>query len=160
MLDFIWKGSAELKITGIQAKFKMKYRCLWNSNAPFPNMTFDLDLWPTDMKINRDHLVIKDYLPTKFEALRAKPSWVISCTMLRETDIPTDRWTDGPTCVTPFSKGGGGINIWIRWESNHWLSNRTSRPLDLIQGQCILIRQYIFVDAWLNIELWGQTFSY
>ena len=33
---------------------------------PFPNMTFDLDLWPTDLEINRDHLLIKDYLPTKF----------------------------------------------------------------------------------------------
>ena len=33
--------------------------------SPFPNMTFDLDLWPTDLKINRDHLLIKDYLPTK-----------------------------------------------------------------------------------------------
>ena len=41
---------------------------------PFPNMTFDLDLLPTDLKINRDHLLIKDYLPTKFEASRAKPS--------------------------------------------------------------------------------------
>ena len=52
------------------------------------------DLWPTDLKINRDHLLIKDYLPTKFEASGAKPSWVISCTRLRETDIPTDRPTD------------------------------------------------------------------
>ena len=85
---------------------------------PFPNMTFDLDLWPTDLKINRDHLLIKDYLPTKFEASGAKPSWVISCTRLRETDIPTDGPTDGPTdrptCATqyapPFSKGG--INMW------------------------------------------------
>ena len=41
---------------------------------PFPNMTFDLDLWPTDLKINRDHLLIKDYLPTKFEASGTKPS--------------------------------------------------------------------------------------
>ena len=31
---------------------------------PFPNMTFDLDLWPTDLKINRDHLLIKEYLTT------------------------------------------------------------------------------------------------
>ena len=38
------------------------------------------DLWPTDLNINRDHLLIKDYLPTKFEASGAKPSWVISCT--------------------------------------------------------------------------------
>ena len=43
-------------------------------------MTFDLDLWPTDLKINRDHLLTKDYLPTKFEASGAKRSWVISCT--------------------------------------------------------------------------------
>ena len=73
---------------------------------PFPNMTFDLDLWPTDLKNNRDHLLIKDYLPSKFEAFGAKPSWVISCTRLRDTDIPTYR----PTCATqyapPFSKGG------------------------------------------------------
>ena len=42
--------------------------------------TFDLDLWPTDLNINRDHLLTKDYLPTKFEASGAKRSWVISCT--------------------------------------------------------------------------------
>ena len=81
---------------------------------PFPNMTFDLDLWPTDLKINRDHLLIKDYLPTKFEASGAKCSWVISCTRLRATDIPTDRPTYRPTCAMqyapPFSKGG--INIY------------------------------------------------
>ena len=38
------------------------------------------DLWPTDLKINRDHLLTKDYLPTKFGASGAKRSWVISCT--------------------------------------------------------------------------------
>ena len=43
-------------------------------------MTFDLDLWPTDLNINRGHLLIKDYLPTNFEASGAKRSWVISCT--------------------------------------------------------------------------------
>ena len=43
-------------------------------------MTFDLDLWPTDLNINRGHLLIKDYLPTKFEASGAKRSWIISCT--------------------------------------------------------------------------------
>ena len=43
-------------------------------------MTFDLDLWPTDLKINRDHLLTKVYLPTKFEASGAKRSWVVSCT--------------------------------------------------------------------------------
>ena len=43
-------------------------------------MTFDLDLWPTDLNINRGHLLIQDYLPTKFEPSGAKRSWVISCT--------------------------------------------------------------------------------
>ena len=43
-------------------------------------MTFDLDLWPTDLNINRDHLLTKDYLPTKFEASGVKLSGVISCT--------------------------------------------------------------------------------
>ena len=51
-------------------------------------MTFDLDLCLNDLNINRDHLLIKDYLPTKC-------SWVISCTSLRETDRRTDRQTDG-----------------------------------------------------------------
>ena len=53
-------------------------------------LTFDLDIWPTDLNINRDHLLIKDYLPTKFGASGVKRSWVISCTRLRDTDIPTD----------------------------------------------------------------------
>ena len=46
---------------------------------PFPNiwtigLTFDLDLWPTDLIINRDPLLNKDYLPTKFEACGEKHS--------------------------------------------------------------------------------------
>ena len=45
------------------------------------------DLWPTDLNINRGHLLIKDYLPTKFEACGAKHSGVISCTRLRDTDM-------------------------------------------------------------------------
>ena len=51
-------------------------------------MTFDLDLWPTDLNINRDHLLIKDYLPTKFEASEAKHSWVFSCTRYGESTWP------------------------------------------------------------------------
>ena len=43
-------------------------------------MTFDLDFWPNDLNINSGHVLIKDYLPTKFEACGAKRSWVISCT--------------------------------------------------------------------------------
>ena len=78
-------------------------------------MTFDLG--PTDLKINRGHLLTKDYLPTKFEASWAKHSWVISCTRLKDTDIPTDRPTYRPTgakqYAPPFSKGGI-----IKWPGN------------------------------------------
>ena len=70
-------------------------------------MTLDLDLWPTDLNINRGHLLIQDYLPTKFEASGAKGSWVISCTRLRDTDIQTDRPTDMCKAICPsFFKGG------------------------------------------------------
>ena len=50
--------------------------------------TFDLE--PTDLKINRDHLLILDYLnlPTKFEACRTKHCWVITCTRYRRSTWP------------------------------------------------------------------------
>ena len=51
-------------------------------------MTFDLDLWPTDLTIDRDHLLIKDYLPTKFEASVAKRCWVIRCTRFERLTWP------------------------------------------------------------------------
>ena len=70
-----------------------------------------LDLWPTDLNMNRDHLLIKDYPLTKFGASGAKRSWVISCTRLRDIDVPTDIPTYRPTCATqyapPSSKGRG-----------------------------------------------------
>ena len=73
----------------------------------------DLWPWPTDLKINRDHLLIKDYLPTKFEASGAKRSWVISCTRLRATDIPTYRHTDRQvqSNMPSFFKGGHNHQI-------------------------------------------------
>ena len=51
-------------------------------------MTFDLDLWPTDLTINRDHLLIKDYLPTRFEPSWAKRCWVIRCTRFERLTWP------------------------------------------------------------------------
>ena len=63
------------------------------------------DLWPTDLNINRDHVLIKDHLPTKFDASWAKPSGVISCAKLRETNIPTYRPTCAKQYALPSSKG-------------------------------------------------------
>ena len=59
----------------------------------FPNirrvgLTFDLDLLPTDLNVHRDHLLIKDYLPTKFEASGAKCSRVIRCTRFERLTWP------------------------------------------------------------------------
>ena len=52
-----------------------KYRCLWNTNAPFPQLIENrLDIWPTNLNNDRDHLLIKDNLPTKFEASGANRS--------------------------------------------------------------------------------------
>ena len=78
------------------------------------------DLWPTDLNINWDYLVnllIKDYLPTKFEAPGAKRSWVISCTRLRETNIPTDRQTDMSKAICPSFFEGGHKDIILVYEN-------------------------------------------
>ena len=122
---------------------------------PFPNMTFDLDLWPTDLKINRDHLLIMDYLPTKFEASGTKPSWVISCTRLRETDIPTDGPTDRPTdrhvqrnMPLLFQRGGGHKKLkkytWSRFyewnfEIHKFLEFLTINKLEIVGRYLLLV---------------------
>ena len=46
---------------------------------PFPNISRIIKAWPLTWK-NRNHLLIMDYLPTKFEASGGKRSWIISCT--------------------------------------------------------------------------------
>ena len=55
-------------------------------------MTFDLG--PTDLNINRDHLLIKDYLPTKFEAPGAKAFLSYQLHKVKGERL-TDRQTDG-----------------------------------------------------------------
>ena len=110
--------------------------------APFPNLsriglTFDLDLWPTNLNIDRNHLLSKDYLPTKFEASGVKRSWVISCTRLRETDIPTegpmDRLTDTCKAICPSFFKGGGHNYNQHDFCTDTFSKRNSWNLDLFK---------------------------
>ena len=60
---------------------------------PLPNtwrvcLTLNLALWPTDLNINRDHLIIKNYVPSKFEASGAKHCWVTSFTRCRRLTWP------------------------------------------------------------------------
>ena len=54
----------------------------------------DLWPWPADLSINRDHLLTKDYLPTKFEASGAKCCWVISCTRCGRLTWPLTYWPE------------------------------------------------------------------
>ena len=74
-----------LKLLG-QSVLELSVAQVWETD-----MTFDLDLWPTDLNIDGDHLLIKDYLPTKFEASGAKRSWVsYSLHKVWETDMTFD----------------------------------------------------------------------
>ena len=54
----------------------------------------DLWPWPTDLKINRYHLLIVDYPPTKFEACRIKHCWDICCTSYRRSTWPLTYWPE------------------------------------------------------------------
>ena len=72
---------------------------------PFPNisrigLTFDLDLSPTDLNIDRGHVLIKDYLPTKIEAYEAKHSWAISCTKYGRPTWPLTLTSDLRTWIS------------------------------------------------------------
>ena len=109
----------------------------------------DLWPWPTDLNINRGHLLIQDHLPTKFEASGANGSWVISCTRLRDTDIQTDRptyrQTDMCKAICPsFFKGGhkyelngkcyknvlnlisGANPTMTGWDGHIWMGDKTN----------------------------------
>ena len=48
-------------------------------------LTFDLDFRPTDLKIDRDHLLIKDNPTIKFESSLAERSRVMRCTRLERS---------------------------------------------------------------------------
>ena len=84
---------------------------------------FDLEIWPTDLNINRDHL-IKDSLPTKYEASGEKCSRVFRCISrggpiwpfdldIWPTDLNISRnhllvkdSTNRPTCAKQYCRRG------------------------------------------------------
>ena len=91
----------------------------------------DLWPWPTDLNINRDHLLMKDYLPTKFEASQAKCSRVISVTRLRDTDWRTDRQVQSNMSHPSLKEGGGGAKkVWMsRTQKRDWWENHFIYPI-------------------------------
>ena len=90
------------KFEAFEAKRSWVISCISYVNLWAINMTFDLDLWPTYLNINKDHLLILDYLPTKFEACRTKHCWVISCTSYGQSTWPLTLTFD---LLTWISKG-------------------------------------------------------
>ena len=79
------------------------------------------DLWPSDLNIDRDHLLIMDYLPTKFEVNEARGCWIIGCTSC--FFFGGGGATDGPTTCAkqyaPYFFRRGAINmnseVWSLW---------------------------------------------
>ena len=64
----------------------------------------DLDLWPSDLKINRGHLLVMGNVPTKFHKPRLIPSQVIDRTRITgRTDHPI-------TGCSPLFKWGHNKN--------------------------------------------------
>ena len=96
-------------------------------------MTFDLDLWPTDLNINRDHLLIKDCIPIKFELVGHR---VIICT----------RWRR----LTWISIG----IMWLRFRSC-WniLSKLDLAPVNFRNRTFMAIKliQYTYIFKWCYI---------
>ena len=75
----------------------------WHDLWPWP--------WPTDLNINRGHLLIKDYLPTKFLSFWGKVFLSYQLHKVkgyRHTDRPTDWHTDRhvQSNMPSFFKGG------------------------------------------------------
>ena len=65
----------------------------------------DLDLWPTDSKINRGLLLNKGYHSMKFEGSGSKGTWVIE----RKQSV-TDGQTDKVKTICLPQGGGRDIN--------------------------------------------------
>ena len=79
------------------------------------NMTFDLDLWPIDLQINRYPLLIKDSLPT-YQIWSLWDRAFLSYPFQKvKGDQYTNILTDPPTCRKQYSppslKGVGDKNI-------------------------------------------------
>ena len=130
----------------IQGNCITNYRCLWINNAPLPQLNenrLDLDISPTDLDIDRGHLLTKDYLPTKFEDSGAKRSRVISCTRCGRLTLPLTLTLDLLTW----------ISIGIIY------SSRTIYLLSLnLLGQCVLeISIAQGVGDWHDLWPWHLT---
>ena len=172
-------------------------------------MTFDLDLWPTDLNIIYSsrtiylpslkllgqsvlelsvaqgevdwhdlwpwpltywpeyHLLIKDYLPTKFEASGAKCSWVISCTRWSRLALPLTLTFDLLTWISSTHQGLSTYQVWSFW-GKAFLSyqlqkvkgyRHTDQPTDWHTDQLTCAKQYAppFLKGGIIIQMQKPT---
>ena len=70
--------------------------------------------WPSDPNIKRDHLLILDYLPTKFEAC-----WVISHTRYRRSTWPLTYWNEYQY-GSSTQQGLSTYQVWSIWGKAFW----------------------------------------
>ena len=130
-------------------------------------MTFDLDLWPTDLNINRGHLLIKDYLSTKFEASGTKRSWVISCTRWRHDLWPLTYWPDYQWGSSTH-QGLSTYQVWSFW-GKAFLTNQlhkvkgyrhTDRPTDIPTDMCKAICPSFFEREHKNPDIFAPLITW
>ena len=125
-----YQGQSTYQVWSFRGKAFLSYQLhkVWETN-----MTFVLDIWPTDLNINSDHLLVKYYLPTKFVTYGTKSSWVISCTRCRRLTWPLIlvfellTWLSR-TIYLPSLKLLGGKRSWVisctryrlTWPLTYW----------------------------------------
>ena len=144
-------------------KTKTIYRCLWNTYAPspFPNwsrisLTFDLDLSPTCLNIDRGHLLIKDYLPIKFEDCGTKRKvWQTNMTFdldlwPSDLNINSDHFIITDYLPTKF-KACGTKRSWVisctRWSRLAWHLTLTFDLLTWISIDIIYSARTIYLPS-------------
>ena len=125
----------------------------------------DLDFWPTDLNINRGHLLIKDYLPTEFEASGANRSRVISCTRRSRLAWPLTLTFDlninrGHLLIKDYLptkfEASRANHSWVisctKWSTQAWPLTLTFDLLTWISIGChLLIKDYLptkFEASW------------
>ena len=143
---------------------------MWNIDVcvtlmpPFPNLsriglTFNLDLWPTNLNIDRGHLLIKDYLPTKFDASGAKRSWVrLAWPLTLDLNINRDHLLIKDYLPTKFEASGAKrswVNSCTRWSRLVWPLTLTFDLLTWILIGIIYSSRNIYLPS---LKLLGQSF--
>jgi len=78
----------------------------------------NLDLWQSDLKINRSHVPVMINVPMKFHDIRPKRSWVI---IRKPFAGRTDRRTDMCNTIYPLFFEGGhnkliSLSCWYDWK--------------------------------------------